>query len=418
MNVLIIGGGIGGLTTALFLHEAGIPCRVYEGAPELKALGVGINILPHAMRELAKFGVPEEMLKVGIEPLDFCFFSRHGQLIYKEPAGRFAGYDVPHISIHRGDLHQVLMDKVRRRLGDEAVVLGHRCVRIDQDAMGVTAYFEDATTGAPLPGVRGRAAIGCDGIRSRVRQQFYPDEGPPRFSGINMWRGVTRRAPFLDGRNVCRVGAIKTGKLVIYPIRNLAGGLQLVNWVAEIERESATENDWSTPGRLEDFLPPFAAMKFDWLDIPDMLKSADTVLEYPMVDREPLARWTFGRVTLLGDAAHPVYPRGGNGAAQAILDANAIARHLGQHADPAAALIAYEAERLPLTTKVVHASRNEPPNTIINRVEELSGGRPFQRIEDLIDPAELKAIAGRYARTAGYDLDTMQRRQRGQEEKR
>ncbi|MFN0301280.1 MAG: flavin-dependent oxidoreductase [Burkholderiales bacterium] len=409
MSVLIIGGGIGGLTTALFLHQAGIPCRVYEGAPELKALGVGINILPHAMRELARFGVPDEMLKFGIEPLDFCFFSRHGQLIYKEPAGRFAGYDVPHISIHRGDLHHVLMQKVQSRLGPDAVALGHRCVRIDQDAHGVTAYFEDAATGSPLPPVRGSSAIGCDGIRSCVRQQFFRDEGPPRFGGINMWRGVTRRAAFLDGRNVCRVGAIKTGKLVIYPIRNLPDGLQLINWVAEIEQASATENDWSTPGRLGDFMPLFASMKFDWLDIPEMLETADTILEYPMVDREPLPRWTFGRITLLGDAAHPVYPRGGNGAAQAILDANAIARHLQANTNPADALVAYEAERLPLTTKVVHASRIEPPDTIINRVEELSGGRPFKRIEDVIDPAELKAISGRYARTAGYDLDTMKR---------
>ncbi len=247
------------------------------------------------------------------------------------------------------------------------------------------------------------------GIRSCVRQQFFPDEGPPRFGGINMWRGVTRRAAFLYGRNVCRVGAIKTGKLVTYPIRNLPDGLQLINWVAEIEQASATENDWSTPGRLEDFMPLFASMKFDWLDIPEMLESADTILEYPMVDREPLPRWTFGRVTLLGDAAHPVYPRGGNGAAQAILDANAIARHLQANANPVDAFAAYEAERLSLTTKVVHASRIEPPDTIINRVEELSGGRPFQRIEDIIDPAELKAISGRYARTAGYDLDSMKR---------
>jgi len=401
--VIIIGGGIGGLVLALNLHQAGLPCRVYEAAAEFRNLGVGINILPHAIRELERFDVPDAMVREGNEPHDFVFYASSGQLIYKEPAGRFAGYDYRHVSIHRGDLHAILLERVRERLGDAAVVGGHRCVAVEQDAQGVTVRFEGRDP------VRGSVAIGCDGIRSAVRQQFHPDEGAPCFGGINMWRGVTPGRPFLGGKSVCRVGALATGKIVIYPMKNLPDGRQLINWVVEIVQDVATPNDWATPGRLEDFIDRFRHWHFDWLDIPAMFEQAETILEYPMCDRDPLTHWGGGRVTLLGDAAHPVYPRGGNGAAQAILDANAVARHLLAQPDAAAALAAYEAERIPATTKVILASRQEPPDTIINRVEAITGGRRFERIEDVIDPAELQAIARRYANIAGYDKASVNR---------
>jgi 2-polyprenyl-6-methoxyphenol hydroxylase-like FAD-dependent oxidoreductase len=219
-----------------------------------------------------------------------------------------------------------------------------------------------------------------------------------------MWRGVTRHAPILDGRTNCRIGALQTGKLVIYPIRNHPDGTQLVNWVVEVPMQAGHRHGWASPGRLEDFAARFARWRFDWLDIPALLEQAQMILEYPMVDRDPLPRWSFGRVSLLGDAAHPMVPRGGNGAAQAILDAQALAGHLSGTADPVGALRAYEAERLPRTTAVVNASRTEPPDTLISRVEALTGGRPFERIEAVIDPAELAGIADRYALTAGYDL--------------
>ncbi len=409
MDVAIVGGGIGGLTLALCLHEAGIACRVYEAVPELKALGVGINIRPHAMQVLGRFGIPQEMLKVGNEPHESVFYSSSGQLIYKHPLSRTAGYDVPHISIHRGDLHAILVAKVRERLGPQALCLGHRLTGFTQDDTGVDLHFADSASGAVLPPVHASVLVGSDGINSAVRKQLYPEEGLPRFGGINMWRGVTRRAPFLDGKSICRVGALQTGKIVIYPIRNFSDGTQLINWVVEIVMDVNTQNDWATPGHLADFIERFAHWHFDWLDIPQMFEQAEMILEYPMVDRDPLPRWSFGRVTLLGDAAHPMYPRGGNGAAQSILDANVLPGFLREHADPVAALQAYDAARVPFTTRVVNAARNEPPDTIINRVEEITGGKPFARIEDVIDPQELAAIAQRYAKLTGYDIETVNR---------
>ena len=404
-DVLIVGGGIGGLTLALFLHDAGIRCRVFEAVREVKPLGVGINILPHATRELGRFGIPEEMLKVGFEPAGSGFYTCLGQHIMTEPAGRAAGYEWPQISIHRADLHAILLAKVEERLGAEAVLLGHRFARVDQDERGVTVHFAPSADGAAPRPVRGTVAIGCDGVLSAMRRQLHPDDGPPRFAGINMWRGCTKSKPFLDGRIVVRAGGLKPAKMVIYPIRRFPDGDHLINFTAEVEMDAKTQNDWSTPGRLEDFLHFYEDWHFDWLDVPQLLRNADFILEYPMVDRAPLARWSFGRVTLLGDAAHPMYPRGGNGAAQSILDANVLARWLTQIADPVAALQAYEKERLPYTSSVVEMSHNQPPDKVIARVEELTGGKRFERIEDVIAVDELKAISGQYARVAGYDVN-------------
>jgi 2-polyprenyl-6-methoxyphenol hydroxylase-like FAD-dependent oxidoreductase len=404
-DVLIIGGGIGGLTLALFLHDAGIRCRVFEAVREVKPLGVGINILPHATRELGRFGIPEEMLKVGFEPAGSGFYTSLGQHIMTEPAGRAAGYEWPQISIHRADLHAILLAKVQERLGAEAVRFGHRFLRADQDDSGVTVHFAPSSEEAAPQPVRGTVAIGCDGVLSAVRRQLHPDEGPPRFAGINMWRGVTRARPFLDGKVVVRAGGLKPAKMVIYPIRRFPNGDHLINFTAEVEMDVKTQNDWSTPGRLEDFLHFYEDWHFDWLDVPALLRNADFILEYPMVDRAPLARWSFGRVTLLGDAAHPMYPRGGNGAAQSILDANVLSRLLAQLADPVAALQAYEKERLPYTSSVVEMSHNQPPDRVIGRVEELTGGKRFERIEDVIALDELKRISGQYASVAGYDIN-------------
>lgn len=401
-EILIIGGGIGGLTLALALHARGLSCRVYEAAPEYKPLGVGINMMPHAIRELGALGLEPDLNAHGVEAREFTYFNRHGQAIFAEPCGRFAGYKHPHFSIHRGDLHKVLIDAVTDRLGSGAVHLDHRCTGVDQDAAGVTVRFDNA---APRSGT---VAIAADGFHSAVRRQFYPSEGM-QFGGINMWRGVTRREPFLSGASVTRVGTVARGKMTIYPIRQFDDGTQLINWVVEQRREDHGLNDWATPGRIGDFIEPYADWHFDWLDIPKMIADAEYIFEYPMVDRDPIDRWTHGRVTLLGDAAHPMYPRGGNGGAQAILDAEALARLLAEGGDPVAALRAYEGERRDVTNKVVLANRNQPPDYIIETVENLTGGEPFDRIEDVIDPAELAAISDRYKDIAGYSLESVGR---------
>ena len=405
MKIAIVGGGIGGLSLALSLHRQGLICDVYETVAAVREIGVGITLLPHAMRELAELGLQPQLEAAGIENLESVFFTRYGQFIYREPRGRHAGYAWPEVGIHRGKLHRVLYEAVRERLGAGRVHLNHRCVRVDQDAGGATLRFSSGT-GAPLSPIRADVVIACDGVNSALRRQFYPEE-KLAFGGINTWRGVTLHAPILSGKSYLRIGSIETGKMVIYPIaQNFDNsGRQLVNWVAEIRRQGAPMNDWNKPGRPEDFLPIFEDWRFDWLNVPALITGAAHVFEYPMVDKDPVPRWTFGRVTFLGDAAHPMYPRGSNGSAQAILDAKTLAQQLATAVDGPAALSAYEALRLPVTAKIVEANRTAPPDFINIKVDELSGGKPFRHIDDLISQEELRRMSDDYKRIAGFALE-------------
>jgi 2-polyprenyl-6-methoxyphenol hydroxylase-like FAD-dependent oxidoreductase len=403
VDVVIVGAGIGGLTLALALEHAGIGCRIYEAAAELQPLGVGINVLPHATAVLETLGVLEALERVAVVTREAAFFNRFGQLVYTEPAGRFAGHATPQLSIHRGDLQAALLAAVRDRLGSDAVVTGHACVGVDdRGGDGVRVRFRDAA-GAPLPDVAGAVVVGCDGIHSAVRRHLWPDEGPPRWSGVNMWRGVVPHAPFLSGATMVRAGWLSVGKMVIYPIRDAIDreGRQLVNWVAELEADAPVERDWTARGRLDDFLPRFADWRFDWLDVAELILSTETVLAYPMVDQDPLPRWSFGRITLLGDAAHPMVPRGSNGAGQAILDAVCLAERLAERGVGAQALAEYDAIRNPATAKVVLANRSTPPDAILREVHERSGDKPFARIEDVVSREELARIAERYKEVAG-----------------
>ncbi len=409
MEVVIVGGGIGGLTLALTLEKAGIPSRVFESSPEIRPVGVGINLLPHATKELARLGLDGDLARVAVETREAVFFNRFGQLIYREPLGRAAGYEQPQFSVHRGDLQMVLLEAVRRRLGNDRVLAGWKCVGFEQDATGAAALFRSSVTGEELAPQRGSVVVACDGIHSVIRKQLHPDEGEPLYSGVNMWRGVTRWPAFLSGASMVRAGWLKCGKMVIYPIRERIDGegRQLVNWVAEIETPRHQQRDWNRRGSLDDFLGAFEAWHFDWLDVPAFLCAADAVLEFPMVDQDPLPWWTQGRVTLLGDAAHPMVPRGSNGAGQAILDARALAEALSTHRDPAEALQAYEAKRREATANVVRMNRQNPPDAILREVFVRSGDRPFERIEDVIPLDELKAISDRYKRVAGYDRESL-----------
>lgn len=409
MNVLIVGGGIGGLTLALALHERGIPCRIFEMAPEIRAIGVGINLLPHSTKELGRLGLETELAKAGVTTQDAAFFNRFGQLIHREPLGRAAGYDWPQFSIHRGDLQMILLRAVEARIGKDRLHAGWQCTGFTQGDSKVTVHFRDTETGTTLPGQSADVIVACDGIHSAIRKQMHPHEGEPRYSGVNMWRGVTRMKPILSGACMVRAGWLSHGKMVIYPIReNIdAEGSQLMNWVAEMETPKYRKRDWSRPGNLDDFLPAFADWHFEWLDVPDMIRKAEMVLEFPMVDQDPLDRWTEDRVTLLGDAAHPMVPRGSNGAGQAILDCRLLADLLAESVDPRDALKAYEAKRLPATTQVVLTNRTNPPDAILREVYERTGDKPFARIEDVISPAELTAITDSYKRVAGYDRDKL-----------
>jgi 2-polyprenyl-6-methoxyphenol hydroxylase-like FAD-dependent oxidoreductase len=417
MEVLIVGAGIGGLTLALTLHRAGIRARVFEAAPELRPVGLGINLLPHAARELFALGLGGALSRVAVETREAVFFNRFGQLIHREPLGRLAGYAWPQFSIHRGDLQDVLLHAVRQRLGGDCVRTGWRCTRVDQDSRGAVAHFEDPA-GRALEPQRGDAIVGCDGLHSTVRKQLHPAEGEPLYSGVNAWRGTTRWPPFLTGASFVRAGWLSHGKLVAYPIRDSiedgsnsgpkgTPGLQLVNWVAEIETPRYQKRDWNRAGNLEDFIGAFESWHFDWLDVPAFLRAADRVLEFPMVDQDPLPWWSAGRITLLGDAAHPMVPRGSNGAGQAILDAAALARALAAAGEPEPALAAYERERLEATARIVLTNRANPPDAILREVFLRTGDRPFERIEDVISAEEIAAISDGYKRVAGYDRAAM-----------
>ncbi|HUH83586.1 MAG TPA: flavin-dependent oxidoreductase [Stellaceae bacterium] len=405
-DVLIIGAGIGGLTLGLMLERAGMPCRIFEAAPEIKPLGVGINLLPHAMKELGALGLEETLARQGVLTEEAVFFNRFGQLIHREALGRAAGYGWPQISIHRGDLHGSLVAAFVKRAGAERLRLGWQCTGADEDG---TARFHRTETGETLPPQRGCCVVGADGIHSALRKQLYPDEGEPIYSGVNMWRGVTRWPPILGGAAMIRCGWFTHAKLVIYPIRHAIDGegRQLVNWVVEIETPNYERWNWARTGRLGDFIGPVESWHFDWLDVPEFLRRADVALEYPMVDQDPLPRWSFGRVTLLGDAAHPMYPRGSNGAGQAILDARALADRLAASADPVAALAAYEEMRREATARVVRTNRSTPPDAILGEVVRRTGDQPFRTIDEVISRDELLAITDAYKRVAGYEKEKL-----------
>ena len=241
-----------------------------------------------------------------------------------------------------------------------------------------------------------------------MRKQFYPAE-QVAFTGINTWRGVTRRKPILTGRSYLRIGSIRTGKIVIYPIvDDIDGdGNQLINWTTEIQRDTTDKNDWNKPGKLEDFLPLYADWTFDWLDVAALIRESDLILEYPMVDKDPVRQWTFGRVTLVGDAAHPMYPRGSNGAAQALIDGRTWPICCGRRTTRSrrSAPMRTPASRPPRAS--CSTNRETPPDFINIKVEELTGDRPFQNLDDFITQDELRALSDQYKRIAGFARETV-----------
>jgi len=414
VTVLIIGAGIGGLTAALSLHQIGVPVEIYESVEQIEPLGVGINTLPHAVRELSELGLQDRLARTGIETAELAYFSKRGQPIWAEPRGKAAGYNWPQFSIHRGELQMILYTAVIERLGPDAVRSGRYLADWEETDDGVTAHFIDRRTGAAAGSARGRLLVAADGIHSAARARLYPSEGAPIWNGAILWRGVTRGAkPFLTGRSMIMAGH-EFQKFVCYPISRAAyeRGVSDINWIAERKFKPDHQwrrEDWNRPGRLEEFLPQFESWRFEWLDVPGLIRAADACYEYPMVDRDPLPRWTHGRVTLLGDAAHPMYPIGSNGASQGILDARVLAREIKTHGLVPAALEAYEAERREATARIVLANRKNGPEQVMQLVEERAPGG-FTRIEDVLSRAELEETASAYKRLAGFDKDALNTR--------
>lgn len=414
MKVMIVGGGIGGLATALSLHAVGIAAVVFEQRSQIRELGVGINTLPHAIEVLARLGLLPALDAAGIRTGELIYMNRQGSRIWQEPRGLAAGFAVPQFSIHRGKLQAVLREAVIERLGPAAICTGHQLVDFEQDPSGVRARFK-TSTGAGLTGVSGDLLLGCDGIHSRVRAAFFPDEGPPSWNGIMLWRGATWWPPFLSGRSMIIAGGMGA-KLVVYPILTdpARPGEVLMNWAVTSRQGQAGppphREDWSRPGRLADLLPLVQdRFTLTELDPVALIRATAEFYEYPMCDREPLPRWSHGRVTLLGDAAHPMYPVGSNGASQAILDAQCLAQCLSlQPGEPVAALAHYESQRLPKTTEIVLSNRSGGPERVIDLVESRAP-QGFTHIDAVASPAELTAIVRGYAQAAGFAAPPVKR---------
>ncbi len=411
MRVLVAGGGIGGLTTALTLHEAGIDVAVVESARRIDAIGAGINLLPHAVRELTELGLGDALEAAAVATGELVYHDRFGNRIHSEPRGRAAGYRWPQYSMHRGALQRLLLSAVRQRLGADAVRCGLALTGFDQTGAAVRAELRERATGRSVT-VDADVLIGADGIDSAVRAQLHPGEGPPRWAGIAMWRGVSEARPFLTGRSMIMAGSNMQAKFVAYPI-GACGGRALVNWVAEARLAAGggagDAHDWRRTVDPSVVLAHFGDWSFDWLDVRALIAGAPAILEYPMIDRDPLRQWGSGRVSLLGDAAHPMYPIGSNGASQAIIDARVLAYELAGDADPVAALAAYERTRRPPTSALVHANRRHGPEQVMTIVADRAPAG-FARIEDVIGPDELDAIVGRYRRTAGFDVEELNTR--------
>ncbi len=411
MHIVILGGGIGGLTTALSLHAAGIACKVYEATTEIKPLGVGINVLPHSVRELTELGLLPRLDAIGIRTEELVYATKRGEIIWREPRGTFAGYRWPQFSIHRGDLQMLLFDAVVERMGQDAVVTGHRATAVTQDGARATAHFVDVA-GKALPDAGADLVVASDGIHSAIRTQFFPNEGPPVWSKRILWRGTTVAKPFLTGASMMLAG-YAWKKWVCYPIRQLESEngepRQLINWIAELTFDSTdlhAPQDWNRLGKLEDFMPDFEKWNFGWMHVGKMIRDAQAVYEYPMSDRNPAPTWVQGRCVLLGDAAHAMYPIGSNGASQAILDARKLAHALATQPTIESALAAYEAERLPATAKLLELTRAEGPDAVMQRVEERAPGG-FDDLEKVLPLAEREAIAARYKLAAGFDMQTL-----------
>ncbi|HTO51832.1 MAG TPA: flavin-dependent oxidoreductase [Myxococcota bacterium] len=414
LDVAIAGAGIGGLTAALSLADAGFEVGVFESVPELRALGVGINLLPHAVRELDELGLRAPLEAAGVCCGELAYFTKRGERIWAEPRGLRAGYRWPQISIHRGTLQMQLLAAARARLGADRIQLGMTLDRFESLAGGgVRAHFAERARGAASHAVEARLLVAADGIHSTARRAFYPDEGPPCWNGAVMWRGTAEGAPFFDGQTMIMAGHERQ-KFVSYPITRAHDSRAQLNFVAELRFDATRldeREDWSKPGRLEDFLPRFASWRFPWLDVPALIRAAGAVWVYPMIDRDPLPRWSFGPVTLLGDAAHPMYPIGSNGASQAILDARVLTGCLRHYrADPERALARYDEIRRAATSEIVHANRRQGPESVMQLVESRAPDG-FAKIDDVIGEDELHSIAESYKRVAGFSVAELNARE-------
>jgi 2-polyprenyl-6-methoxyphenol hydroxylase-like FAD-dependent oxidoreductase len=409
--VLIAGAGIGGLATALTLHQIGVPCHIFETVPELKPLGVGINLQPNAVRELYEMGIgPEALSTIGVETLEWALVGLNGKDVYTEPRGLRAGYNWPQYSVHRGKLQMLLYRAVLERIGPQAITTGVKVTgyRNHPDGKGVTALLQNRD--GERWEAAGRLLIAADGLHSAVRQQMHPAQPPIHWGGAIMWRGVTRAKPIRTGASFVGLGTHRK-RVVFYPISapDPDTGLADINWIAEITVDnpgSWPESDWNRKVKHEEFIHHFTQWNYDWIDIPAMIRGASEVFVYPMVDREPVDTWRDGNVVLLGDAAHVMYPTGSNGASQAIVDARVLGAMMLEHGVNAEALAAYDEKLCPEISPLILRNRGAGPFGILNLLDERCGG-VFENIDEVIPKAERDEFMHRYKVAAGFAAERL-----------
>lgn len=409
MKIIIAGGGIGGLVTAMRLHQDGHDVHVFESVKEVTPLGVGINLLPHCVRVLTNLGLQDKIAQIAVGTEELVYANRQGQFFWSEPRGMHAGYRWPQFSIHRGHFQVLLWEEAMRVLGPDKLHANAHLQDYEDLGDQVKVTFIEKESSRLYAEVLGDILIGADGIHSTLRKKLYPDEGGVVFSGNVLYRGTARMKPYLTGASMAMIGSMKQ-KMVIYPISKEldADGNQLINWVANLRQASGKEitvRDWNRTVGKEQLLEIYQSWQFDWINVPEMIENTNGgIFEFPMSDRDPLPRWSFGRVTLLGDAAHPMYPIGSNGASQAILDADALALALQKHVDAIEALKAYDAERVPATAQVVLQNRQKGPDFIMDLMEERFP-KGFQEGE--VPHEELAEVMAHYKKVAGFDVETL-----------
>lgn len=408
-RVIIAGGGIGGLATALTLHQIGVPCVVYEAVREMRPLGVGINLQPNAVRELYDLGIgANDLDRIGLPSKEWALVGLNGNDIYSEPRGLVAGYNWPQYSVHRGQLHVMLHQKVVERIGADAVKLGSRVTGYRKNANGVTAFVEhaDGTTSE----ANGALLIGADGIHSAVRAQMHPIQPPIHWGGAIMWRGTTFAKPIRTGASFVGLGTHRH-RMVFYPISHPDPntGLSMINWIAEVTMDNTEgwkQSGWFRQVAIADFAHHFDNWVWDWLDVPALIRQADSAFENPMIDRDPVSTWQDGPVALLGDAAHAMYPTGSNGASQAIVDARVLGAAMIEHGVTPEALAAYDKKLCGPISQVVLRNRGAGPFGLLNIVDDRCGGT-FDNIDDVIPPKERADFMAGYKSAAGFAIDAL-----------
>jgi len=408
MTVIVAGGGIAGMTMALTCHELGLPVIVHESVSQLEPLGVGINLQPNAVRELYDLGLETQLNAIGVPAKEWALVGRNGNDVWAEPRGLDAGYLWPQFSVHRGRLQILLYEEVLSRLGAGAVITGSRLMSYESQDDKVQASFRSAS--GQVTTIEGSVLIGADGLHSAVRRQMCPTEGPPVWGGPVMWRGTSEAVPIRTGGSFVLVGKLDQ-RFVCYPISrpDPATGLATINWIAELTYDTSQDwgdSDWNREVSIDKFLGEFEDWAFDWLDIPELIRSASNVYEYPMVDRDPIESWVDGRCVLIGDAAHVMYPVGSNGASQAIVDARVLGAEMQRLGVGIAALKSFEGAMLRDLNELVLRNRGAGPIGILGLVEERCGG-VFDDIEDVIPRAEIEDYMARYKAAAGFAIETL-----------